>query len=183
MGKKPQRRATKVHALEAAGLTPLPPDIGSPTLTVSDIAAALAPIAPDVAGTVQRIRHWTREQALRPAELEHAGPGKHRRYSGDAVYNAAVLHVLTGAGLPVSHSRFLKDAMRWAASKAAKWKKARDKGETLALPPMIIGVTAKGEVQIGEESKDFRTFKVADVVLTISIDLAKLFAEVDRGRP
>ena len=57
MGRKPRRRAAKHHVLEAANLTTSSPVIGAPTLTVSDLAAVLASIAPDVAGTVQRIRH------------------------------------------------------------------------------------------------------------------------------
>jgi DNA-binding transcriptional MerR regulator len=183
MGRKPQRPAAKIVTLKAVSLSISPPDVGSPTLTVSDVAAKLAPIAPDVANTVQRIRHWTRENALRPAEFEHGGPGKHRRYGADAVYSAAVLHVMTSAGLPVSHSRFMTDAMRTVAAKAAKWKAARDKGEVLTLPPMIVGVTTGGVTQVGEgQLKDERGFKVADVVLKIEIDLTKLFAQVDHGR-
>jgi DNA-binding transcriptional MerR regulator len=183
MGNNRPRPAAKVHALEPTGVSPGPPVFGSPALTVSDLAVALAPIAPNVANTVQRIRHWTRENALRPAEFEHGGPGRHRRYSADAVYSAAVLHVMTSAGLPVSHSRFMTDAMRTVSAKAARWKAARDKGELLALRPMIVGVTSGGVTQVGEgQLKDERGFKVADVVLKIEIDLTKLFAQVDHGR-
>jgi DNA-binding transcriptional MerR regulator len=180
MRRKPRRRAAKHHVLEAPNLTTSSPVIGAPTLTVSDLAAVLAPIAPDVAGTVQRIRHWTREDALRPAAYEHAGPGKHRRYNTDAVYSAAALHVMTYAGIPISHSRVMDDATQIVSSAAAKWH-ARGKAETLALP-MVIGMTAKGATQVAEgKLKDERGFRVTDVVLKIEIDLAKLFAEVDRG--
>jgi DNA-binding transcriptional MerR regulator len=180
LGKKPLRPAVNVHALKAENLVISPSVVDSPTLTVSDLAVALAPIAPNVANTVQRIRHWTRENALRPAEFEHAGPGKHRRYSADAVYSAAVLHVMTSAGLPVSHSRFIADAMRTVGAKAAKWKAARDRGEVMALPSIIVGVTTEGRTQVGEgQLKDERGFKVAEVVLKIEINLAKVFAQVD----
>ena len=182
MGRKPRRRAAKHHVLEAPNLTTSSPVIGAPTLTVSDLAALLASIAPDVAGTVQRIRHWTREDALRPAAYKHAGPGKHRRYNTDAVYSAAALHVMTYAGLPISHSRVMDDATQIVSSAAAKWH-ARGKAETFALPPMVIGMTAKGATQVAEgKLKDEQGFRVADVVFKIEIDLAKIFSEVDRGR-
>ena len=91
---------------------------------------------------------------------------------------------MTTAGLPVSHSRFMADAMRTAGEAAAKWKGARDKGEVLAPRPMVVGLTTAGVTQVGEgQLKDERSFKVADVVLKIEIDLTKLFAQVDSLGP
>ena len=55
MGNNRPRPAAKVDALKATGVSTGSPVLGSPTLTVSDLAAALAPIAPNVANTVQRI--------------------------------------------------------------------------------------------------------------------------------
>jgi hypothetical protein len=167
MGKQPQRRM--------GGPVWKP---GEPTLTVSEIAEALAPIAPDVAGTVQRIRHWTRERALLPVDQHHAGPGKHRRYAGDAVYVAAVLHALTIAGFPISHSRFLTDAVTIVRWKLVDWMKARERGEKIKLPPLVLGVTAKGMTAIvAEKLTDelLHGFKVEDVVLKMEIDLNRLF--------
>jgi len=154
-----------------------PGDLVSRQLTVSDLAAALAPIAPDVAGTVQRIRHWTREGALQPIAFEHGGPGKHRRYNPVAVYKAAVLHVLTTAGLPVSHSQFLADIMRRAEEKAIAWITTLDRGEISKRGPTIVGVTATGAFEVADMNLD----DAERFVLTISIDLAKLFAQVDHG--
>jgi hypothetical protein len=155
-------------------------DLISRRLTVGDIAAALAPIAPDVAGTVQRIRHWTRERVLQPIASEHSGTGKHRQYNPVAVYQAAVLHVLTLAGLPVSNSRFLDDVMRNTATKAIEWITASDRASVFKLGPMVVTVTVAGKARVG-----YTVVPEPDapgVVLTISIDLAKLFAQVDHGR-
>ena len=64
MGRKPRKNADKGHVvLRAENLVSGSPILGAPTLVVSDIAAQLAPIAPDIPNTVQRIRHWTREGA------------------------------------------------------------------------------------------------------------------------
>lgn len=171
MGKKPQRRVGG----------PVPTwKPGDPTLTVSELAEALAPIAPDVPGTVQRIRHWTRERVLFPVDLQHAGAGKHRRYTSDAIYECAVLHVLTIAGLPVSGSRTLTDAVSAARFIVPKWKAARDKGRMPKLS-LFIGVTAKGMIGVWTnevEIEEVTDFKVADVVMKIDFDLAKLFAQV-----
>jgi DNA-binding transcriptional MerR regulator len=154
---------------------------GEPTLTVSEIAEALEPIAPDVAGTIQRIRHWTREQMMLPVGKLHSGPGKHRQYAATAVYDAAILHMLTNAGFSVSSHRDLVDALSKARFKIAEWESAKEKPPRLEL---IIARTAAGMAQLGvytedEKVVDHRGFKVADVVMTVKVDLKKLFAQVD----
>jgi DNA-binding transcriptional MerR regulator len=159
---------------------------GDPTLTVSELAEALAPIAPDIAGTVQRIRHWTREQILLPVDLHHAGSGKHRRYAADAAYDAAILHTLTAFGLPVAGSRTLVDGLTKARMAVQKWKAGQIK-----IPILRIWVTAKpsmpgtlgpaiasGVYEEGEEVKSIAGFKVADVVLKMELNLGKLFDSV-----
>ena len=180
MGRKPRKNADKGHVvLRAENLVSGSPILGAPTLVVSDIAAHLAPIAPDVPNTVQRIRHWTREGMLRPIESSaHAGPGNHRLYGDSAVYSAAFLHVLTATGLPVSHSRFLKSIMPMVDAAAAQWHAARQEKRTAKLESLVLGVSADGTIQINAPKSDMR-----DAVLTFAFDLGKLFAEVDRGRP
>jgi DNA-binding transcriptional MerR regulator len=188
MSKKQRRRAAKgnapaeitgrLSASEAADIAAI-----AGQLTVGDIAAMLMPIAPGLEGTIQRIRHWTREGVLRPIELAHGGPGKHRRYDDASVYSAAVLTVMADLGLPVSQSRFLANAMEVVNSESAKWMAARKKGETVRLPPLIIGVATGNTIQVGlGKLRDERNFKVTNVVLKLDIDLTKLFAEVDHGR-
>lgn len=188
MGKKQRRRAAKGNApaettgkLSASEEEDVAAIAGQ--LTVGDIAAMLTPIAPDRESTIQRVRHWTREGALRPVELAHGGPGKHRRYDDDSLYRAAVLTVMADVGLPVSQSRFLADAMQVVNSEAAKWMAVRKKGGPVTLPPLIIGVATGNTIQVGSgKLRDGRNFKVATIVLKIEIDLTRIFTEVDRGR-
>lgn len=115
---------------------------GDPTLTVGEIAERLSRIAPDVRGTVQRIRHWTREQMLLPVDKLHAGTGKHRRYAADSVYDAAILQITTGAGLNISSQRYLVDALTQARFAIPKWKAAARKG---GHSPLFLNITKKGD--------------------------------------
>lgn len=156
---------------------------GDPTLVVSEIAEALKLIAPDTPSTLNRIRHWFREQMLLPVDQKHAGSGRHRRFGADAPFDAAVLCALTDAGIPVSGSRALVDALTFARFALPKWKAARAKGQALDLT-VFIARTAQGFTQVGvlglgeERMKDQAGFKVADVVLTIEVNLSKLWAQV-----
>jgi DNA-binding transcriptional MerR regulator len=178
VGRKTGAGHTAITAEKLAAGTPR---MGIPTaiagLTVSDIAARLAPIAPNLHNTVQRLRHWGREGVLRPIESSaHAGPGVHRLYPDAVLYSAAFLCVLTTAGLPVSHSRFLKTIMPRVDAAAAQWHAARQKGQTAKFARLLIGMTATGESRTGE-LKDLR-----DAALTLEFDLAKIFAQVSDGR-
>ena len=184
VGKKPRENADKGHVvLRAENIPAGAPTMTAPALsagwTVSDLAAQLAPIAPNQANTVQRLRHWTREGFLRPIESSaHAGPGNHRLYGDSAVYSAAFLHVYTIAGLPISHSRFLKTIMPQIDAAAAQWHAARQKDQTAKLESLVLGVAADGTIRINAPKPDMR-----DAAMTLAFDLGKLFAEVDRGRP
>jgi hypothetical protein len=187
MSKKPRQPPAKTQATQTAALgralarSPYravdPSDLVSQTRTVSDLAEALAPIAPDVAGTIQRIRHWTREGVLQPIAFAHGGPGKHRRYSPAAVYSAAVLHVLTIAGLPVSQSQFLGRLMPWVSEFAGQWIHARDRALIVKSGRLTVTVTAKGETEVKPGA--LGDANTADVVLAIAIDLIKIFTQVD----
>ena len=189
MSKKPRRPAGKIQAAQAAAvgraLARSPhraveaSDLVSQTVTVSDLAEALAPIAPDVAGTIQRIRHWTREGVLRPIEFAHGGPGKHRRYSPAAIYSAAVLHVTTIAGLPVSQSRFLSQLMQWTDEFAMQWIRAHDRGLIVKSGRLTVAVTAQGEIRV--ERREPTDANASDVVLAIAVDLVKIFSQVDQA--
>jgi DNA-binding transcriptional MerR regulator len=187
MSKKPRRPAAKIQEAQAAAIGQAlarsphraveASDLVSRALTVSDLAEALAPIAPDVAGTIQRIRHWTREGVLQPIAFAHSGPGKHRRYSPAAIYSAAVLHVLTIAGLPVSQSQFLTQLMQWSNEFAMQWITARDKALIVKSGRLTVAVTAKGEIRV--ERRGPTDADAPDVVLAIALDLAKIFTQVD----
>ena len=144
-----------------------------PTLTVGEIAERLAPIAPDTAATVQRIRHWTRENMLLPVDRHHAGTGKHRRYAVDAIYDAAILHVTTDAGLNIASQRYLVDALTMARFALPKWKKARSQGQT---PPLYLCITRRADKSGRTEVEVRKEPGPPSQVFTIIIDLAKLYA-------
>jgi DNA-binding transcriptional MerR regulator len=180
VSKEPRGRAAKVHVLQAADLATPPLVLGSPTLTISGLAAALAPLAPDTAATVQMLRHWTREGMLLPVAHSHGGPGKHREYdSSTAVYDAAILFIFNDLGLPISGSRPLVEALDQVRSEVAK----RRTGKGKKTPHLVISRTAAGATAVavygeGEKVVDRRGFKAAEVVATIDIDLEKLFGQV-----
>jgi DNA-binding transcriptional MerR regulator len=106
---------------------------GEPTLTASGIAETLRPIAPDVPGTVQKIRYWTREKMLLPVAQQHAGTGRHRQYAETAVFDAAILFVAANVGLNVSAHRHMIDAMTLARFALPKWREAKRRGQTFPL--------------------------------------------------
>jgi hypothetical protein len=165
---------------------------GDPELTIRDLAEAIAPIAPDVAGTVQRIRHWTRGSVLFPVRQAHGGPGKHQIFTEDAIYECAVLHILTLAGLPVSGPRLLRDTMTAARYAVPKWRTAQRLGQPLKAR-LVVEMTDQGsamtdvlwegaEEKKNEESKEGRRREAAiklGAVFKFEIDLGKLFEKVD----
>ncbi len=71
--------------------------------SVSQLAQRVAPDADkaEVALITRQLRHWTLTGVLRPLGATLTGAGRHRRYSGDAVYVAALMIELARLGLPV----------------------------------------------------------------------------------
>jgi hypothetical protein len=100
-------------------------------------------------------------------------PGCHRVYDGtSAVYDAALLSLLTGIGFTVSAMRYLKDALRVTHLALPKWK-----GGRFYLRISRSGPTDRTEIEIlwkepGPPAAD----------LTIVIDLASLFARIEAKR-
>jgi DNA-binding transcriptional MerR regulator len=148
--------------------------------TIHGLAKRLAQIAPDVDATVQQIRHWTREGLLLPIQdTLHSGTGVHRVYNNDAVYEGAILSVIANAGLPISGSKILADAMVQARLEIARHKAGRGrKKPRLVIMRTALGVTAAAVIGEGEKFIGPRGFKVTETVMTIDIDLEKLFALV-----
>jgi MerR HTH family regulatory protein len=143
---------------------------GEPTVTVGEIARRIAPITSSTAEQmIEKIRHWTREQMLAPAHL-HSGSGRHRTYPENAVYEAALLHVLTSAGFTVSAMRYLVDALTIVRIGLPEW---RETGGPFYLRATRDGSTDRTDVKTLREEPGPPT---AD--LTITIDLARLFARV-----
>jgi DNA-binding transcriptional MerR regulator len=169
--------ADKRGRQRASGPTPTahPWKPGEPTLTVGEIAERLSPIAPDTAATIQRIRHWTREQMLVPIDQHHEGTGKHRRYAENTVYDAAILHAATSAGLHVATQRYLIDALTFASHQLPQWKESARQGRT---PPLFLTIAKTGDAR--PEFKISATNDGPRGDLTIIIDLGKLFARVSQ---
>jgi len=143
-------------------------------MTVGEIAARLAPIAPDAGSTISKIRHWAREGMLFPVAQVHAGTGKHRLYSADTVYEAAILLLATRAGLNVASIRYLIDGLTLVKFALPEWKKAS--GRPLYLHISRGAPTDRTEIEILHEAPGKPT---AD--LTIIIDLAMLFSRIEGG--
>jgi DNA-binding transcriptional MerR regulator len=120
--------ARKHLDLSAVSLTAPSPELGTPTLTVGQIAERLRALASGTASTAERIRHWTREGLLAPMENHHAGTGKHREYDASSVYDAAVLSVIADAGLHITAHRYLLRGLALVRRALQKWKAAKSGG-------------------------------------------------------
>jgi hypothetical protein len=145
--KKKGRRVTH-HALAGVPLATGPAGLGKPTLTVGQIVKQLWPFAPDAAAMSERIRHWTREGLLLPIDQHHPGTGRHRRYSSDATYEAAILNALATAGLQLVSRPYIQTALNQARSALQKWRQAGTAGRKL---PLLFLVISHDVAQIGGE--------------------------------
>jgi DNA-binding transcriptional MerR regulator len=141
---KKKARQVKHHALTALPLTTGAPDLGRPTLTVGQIVEQLGPVAPDPAATSERIRHWTREGLLLPIDQHHAGTGRHRRYSPDASYEAAILNALANAGLQLVSRPYIQAALTQARAALKRWRQARSAGQKLPSFSLVISHDVEG---------------------------------------
>jgi DNA-binding transcriptional MerR regulator len=145
---------------------------GEPVLTASGIAEALRQIAPDTAGTVQKVRYWTREEVLLPVAQGHAGTGKHRRYAESAAFDAAVLFAAARAGLNIAAHRHLVDALTLARWALPTWQAARRQGHTPPLFLKILQTDGRTEHAVDEHFP-----KPADEAI-VCLDLGRLWSKV-----
>jgi DNA-binding transcriptional MerR regulator len=150
MAKKLRRGADIVLTPKSANLTLR---TFAPTVTISGLAKALAPIAPDEAATVQALRHWTREGMLSPSQHLHSGPGVHREYILDvAIYEAAILHLFNDMGLPISGSRILAEALEQVRREVAKRRAGKGKKKARLIITGAGGADCGGGMRAGGES-------------------------------
>jgi hypothetical protein len=138
MGASKKARRVKHHVLTAAPLRVASAELGAPTLTVGQIVEQLGPVAPDAAAMSERIRHWTREGLLLPIDQHHAGTGRHRRYSPDASYEAAILNALANAGLQLVSRPYIQAALTQARAALKRWCQARSVGQKLPSFSLVI---------------------------------------------
>jgi DNA-binding transcriptional MerR regulator len=180
---KKKGRQVKHHVLTAVPLTVDAPELGKPTLTVGQIVEQLGPVAPDAAAMSERIRHWTREGLLLPVNQHHAGTGRHRGYSPDAVYEAAILNALATAGLHLVSRPYVHAALSQARAALKKWQEARRAGRKL---PLFFLVILHDMTRIGGEP----TASIHEGIvkqdptaeMAIVLNLSQLFLRVRRTR-
>ena len=162
--------------------TPPAPDAGAPTrvsppsdvvftppaasLTLSSEPATVRVTPRETA--IAKLRHWTREGLLGPIGPRHAGTGNHMAYSPDALYEAAVLDVLTSAGISVAaaHDRLL-EAMAAVKRELPRW---RQEGGPLFLVFVRGRQDTETRVEIARKAPKLTT---DDLVITVN--LAKLW--------
>ncbi len=84
-------------------------------LTVSEIAERVAPAGDKAAveRITRQLRHWTLNHVLEPIGGLHTGPGRHRRYSSESVYIAALIAELANMGFPIR--------LLWAVASTVKF--------------------------------------------------------------
>ena len=171
----------KRRAFTAAPLAVNNPELGAPTLTVGQIVEQLGPVAPDASAMSERVRHWTREGLLLPVNSHHAGTGRHRRYSPDAGYEAAVLNALATAGLQLVSRPYIQDALNQARATLQKWHRARRAGRKL---PVFFLVILHDMTRIGGEpiasihEGAVKHDPTAEIM--IAVNLSQLFLRVRR---
>ena len=154
------------------------------TLTVKELAIRVAPGAsPDeIQQIIRQLRHWTASHVLLPSTELHTGPGTHRKYSADAVYNAAVLLELAALNLPVGvlmiASGMLPRTIPWpdpplGKDMSRKWAEAIS-GERRVF---FRFSTVMGKAQIRNMALIYAEdeIMIGDMIGVIVLDLTKLF--------
>ena len=176
-------RPKEVHRLTAASLTVAPPVLGTPTLTVGEIAEQLHPIAPNTSATIERIRHWTKIGLLRPVRHRRSGTGRHRHYSPDASFEAAILNALASVGLELVSRSYVQNALSEAREALRKWHQAKDLGHELPLFFLVIlqNVTrTSGEPTVSISEGTIKLDPAAETMIVIN--LSQLFSHVQPMR-
>ena len=87
-----------------------------PTVTIGEIAQAIARPGEKISAVVDRLKNWTKEGLLRPAE-QNPGTGRHRVFPETALIDAAVLGVLTDqVGMPAVKARTFSELFKHSRS-------------------------------------------------------------------
>jgi hypothetical protein len=159
--------------LVAKSLTVASPVIGTPTLTVGEIAEQLSASPEETPAVRERLRHWTREGLMSPIAGHHAGTGKHRHYDPGVAYDGAILNALARAGLHIVSRPYLATVLSVARHARQEWELAKS-------PPRFSSKFPTGR---GAATPQFavRKRKVEcdpDAELSIVINLDRIFSDV-----
>jgi hypothetical protein len=127
----------------------------------------------------ERIRHWTREGLLVPIHQRHSGTGRHRGYSPDVTYEAAILNALVTAGLQVVSRPYVIAALTKGKAALRKWQRARSTGCKL---PLLFLVICHETTEIGGDPTVSLQEGILDhdstAEIRILINLSQLFSHV-----
>ena len=151
------------------------PELGAPTLTVGQIVEQLGSLAPDPAAAGERIRHWTREKLLVPVDQHHAGTGRHRQYSDQASYDAAVLTALANLGLQLVSRPYIHAVLTKARAVLQEWQKGKS-SEHKPLFFLVISHRIDSEPAVSVHEKIVKPDRAAEIV--IALNLSQLFSAV-----
>jgi hypothetical protein len=172
---KKSTRTGTTDALTAASVTVASPELGAPTLTVGQIVEQLGSLAPDPAAAGERIRHWTREKLLVPVDQHHAGTGRHRQYSDQASYDAAVLTALANLGLQLVSRPYIHAVLTKARAVLQEWQKGKS-SEHKPLFFLVISHRIDSEPAVSVHEKIVKPDRAAEIV--IALNLSQLFSAV-----
>jgi hypothetical protein len=161
----------KPTELSAAGLAVPKPILGAPTLTVGQIAEGLRDLAADQPATRERVRHWTREGFLSPIERHHAGTGRHHGYDPVALYQAGVLTVLVGTGIPLASRRDLLETAALVRTAVEHW----NSGNCFESRYLTISHPANGPPVLALQPEPRPN---PNSLVTIIVDLFSVFGKV-----
>ena len=164
-----------VHHLEAASLATRSPELGTPTLTVGQIAERVRPLVSDVDKTRERVRHWTRENLVSPVKQHHAGTGKHREYDESTTADVAILSMLADAGLHLAGHTYLSEALVQVRSALENWNATTHEDLYLEISRTrddkpLVAVHPRSEILN------------PDARISILINISRLLREVDMPR-
>jgi hypothetical protein len=161
--------------LHPKSLTVASPALGTPTLTVGEIAEQLSASPEETPAVRERLRHWTREGLMSPIAGHHAGTGKHRQYDPGITYDGAILNALARAGLHIVSRPYLAKALSVARQARQEWE--------LAKKPASLFLEISHRPTGGDAAIAVHKRKVEcdpDAELSIVINLDRVFSEVQQ---
>jgi hypothetical protein len=144
-----------------------------PPVTARQVANSLVDFA-DQPVTIERLKHWSRKQLLKPFDDRHPGTGRHRHYSIGEVIDAAVLSELTAAGLSVASLDYVPQALKLARKAFGVWRGARSRGEPDSS--FLLIERRRGNPEVVRVTNTVKTDATLESVLIIN--LAQMFTRI-----
>jgi hypothetical protein len=153
------------------------------TITAGDVVQKLIPITRrGNAGTLmERVRGWTKEKFLVPAEGLGRGPGNHARYDPTVIYLAALLNTFAERGLQVSQQRKLVEAYEMFEP-LKNWTIAKRKERDLKLL-LVISQLDGNSISIEIQSGYRQEIPIVppDDDFWAVLDLGRIWTKLERG--